>query len=85
MTNVHGMTLKQFSILRHAWGYDSKTPGSRDYYYDNRTNPDLLKLVDLGFMTGPYVSKTSAFDMAHFFVSTLGKELLEKIKSEAVE
>jgi hypothetical protein len=78
----YGMTQEQFAKLKHAWGYDSKSPGFRDYYYDIKFSPDLLRLVELGFMTGPYMSKSSSPDMAHFFVSANGKELLQKIKAQ---
>lgn len=48
------ISVKQVDMMKHAWGFASKTPGYRNHYCTQIADPDMKNLVGSGYFEGPY-------------------------------
>ena len=72
----------QLHMMKHAWGYDSKTPGYRDRYCAHLDDLDMLCLVKEGMFFGPkYVGEVGE-GCGLFFLTDAGIAKLKEMKNE---
>lgn len=77
---------KDLSVVQHAYGSDSRSPGYRDHFATHPGDMQLLRLAweELLF-SGPHASSVNGRamdgtpDMAFFYLTALGKEVARSL------
>jgi len=75
MEICNSLTKEQIHIVAHSNGNDSTTPGFRNHYCCSADNPDLLQLVELKIMNGPYNNGLMGGGEACFILSPMGTKV----------
>ncbi len=75
------LSVKQANMIVHASGLSTAKDIYRDHYCDDATNPDLLKLVELGLMEGPFFSKVYG-DNGFFHLTASGKDAARRFSGK---
>ena len=75
------ITVKQTDMMKHAWGYDSRSPGFRSHYCTDVDNKDMLNLVANGLSEGPHGVGAYGANCGMFHLTEKAITLLKDIKS----
>lgn len=71
---------REIHCLLHAYGGVGLKAGYRDYFFGSEGNPDLVRLVERGLMSGPHYaswSRSSDFGRrdAYFYLNEMGRQV----------
>ena len=73
------MSDKQLNMMKHAWGFDSKSPGFRTHYCESVTNEDMIQLVADGYFVGPSHVGTVGEGHGMYYLTEKGIECLKSL------
>lgn len=73
-------TGKALTIMKHAWGFDSKEAGYRNRYCTYLDDPDMVSLVFDEWMKGPTGVGSVGHNCGIYFLTDKGIELLKELR-----
>ena len=77
---IEDLNPEQLHILKHSWGYDCREPGFRNHYCGDLDNKDILRLNQLGLMTGPKGIGLVGEGCGLFYLTDEAIKFLEELK-----